>query len=80
MLCQQESALKMSASWPSWLLAFAAATMLCGSILLPMTPPVLLEVQISTSSEIMGSREREIRYACGPWSIDALSEPTLPRS
>src|SRR6516225_6095259 len=46
MLCQK-TALKMSASLPSWLVAAVATTMLWASIILPMTPPVLLEVQIS---------------------------------
>jgi hypothetical protein len=44
----QTTALKMSASRPSWLLVAVATTMLWASILLPVTPPVLLLVQIRT--------------------------------
>src|SRR5262249_32313866 len=47
MLCQM-TALKMSASLPSWFVAAVATQMLWASIILPMTPPVLLVVQIRT--------------------------------
>ena len=47
MLCQT-TALKMSASLPIWCVAAVATQMLWASIILPMTPPVLLAVQIST--------------------------------
>jgi hypothetical protein len=47
MLCQT-TALKMSASRPTWLVAAVATQMLWASIILPMTPPVLFDVQTST--------------------------------
>src|SRR5262245_4246343 len=47
MLCQI-TALKMSASLPSWCVAAVATQILWASIILPMTPPVLLAVQMST--------------------------------
>src|SRR5262249_33593584 len=47
MLCQI-TALKMSASLPTWYVAAVATQMLWASIILPMTPPVLLAVQMST--------------------------------
>src|SRR5271166_3230297 len=38
----------MSPSWPYQLVAVLATTMLCASIILPMTPPQLLAADIST--------------------------------
>ena len=38
---------KMSPSWPYHSVAVLATTMLCASIILPMTPPVLLAAAIS---------------------------------
>src|SRR5262245_34627925 len=46
-LCQM-TALKMSASLPIWFVAAVATQMLWASIILPITPPVLLAVLIST--------------------------------
>ena len=58
MLCQT-TALKMSASLPSWSVAAVATQMLWASIILPMTPPVLLAVQISTCACV----QRQVRAA-----------------
>ena len=48
-LCQI-TALKMSASRPIWFVPAVATQMLWASIILPITPPVLFAVQISTSA------------------------------
>ena len=46
-LCQNTKR-RMRPSWPTWPVDAVATTMLWASIILPMTPPVLLAVTIST--------------------------------
>jgi len=81
MLCQK-TALKIWASFPSWRVAVDETTMLCASIVFPITPPALLAEAIRTGeipSCCAVTVWRFPKSAFEPASVPVSATPSQPR-